>query len=289
MAKKVVEEIILKVSVNDKDAKTSLRALSTNSQKAKKNVTALKKETKSLGREAKNTAGKVDLMGKALKFGAGLIAIDKLIDLSQEAINVSRSFERAGLAMETAFGPATASQIAFVNAEAERLGVNALSAQEGYAKLANSAKIAGISTEDTQEIFTATSEAATALGLSADDVNGVLRAFAQSAAKGKIQAEELMQIAERGIPVQAMMADAIGVSNEELQDMAQKGELLANENLPKLAKAIKSAFHEGALKNANSELAESQRNTNLWNSLMERSGSTIKSIWTPSLRGARRA
>jgi len=265
---RIVEEIVLKVKVDDKSANKKIQAI---------------------GNSAKKTEKQVSLLGDALKLISAGVIIAGLKNLGQEAIKVSNDFERAGLALKTAFGADAAAQMQFITAEAERLGVNVLSSAQGFAKLANSTKIAGISSKDTQEIFTATAEAATALGLSGDDVNGILRAFSQIASKGKVQAEELLQIAERGIPIQAMMADALGVSNEELQDMAQKGEILAVDALPKMAKAIRDTFHEGALANANSTMATNNRTMNLWQENLKLTGDELKNVTTPGLNTAARA
>lgn len=263
---RIVEEIVLKVSVNDKSAN---------------------KKIKAIGNSAKKTEKQVNLLGDALKLVSAGAVILGLKNLGQEAIQLSNDFERVNNVLITTFKTqaAVAEQMEFLSETSNRLGINLLKSAQGYAKLASSAKIAGLSTEDTQKIFEATAEATTALGLTADDTNGILRAFSQIASKGKVQAEELLQISERGIPIQAMMAKALGVTNIELQDMAAKGEILAVDALPKMAQAIKDAFHEGALKNSNSELAKAARRTNTWEGALKDGGSELK-VFTSALGDA---
>lgn len=253
-----IEEIVLKTTLDDQ-ASMGAKKLGDNLEKAEKKAT---------------------LLGDALKLVGSAVIISGLKNLGFNAIKIAGDFERVNNVLISTFKTqgAVAAQMQFITSVSNRLGINILKSAEGYAKLASSTKIAGLSTKDTQEIFEATATAAAALGLSADDVNGVLRAFSQIASKGKVQAEELLQIAERGIPIQAMMADALGISTKRLQDMAQKGELLAVDVLPKLAKAIKATFQDGALKNATSTLAKHERGLNAWQNAQKDAGKELRIV-----------
>lgn len=53
----------------------------------------------------------------------------------------------------------------------------------------------------------------------------VTRAVSQMLTKGKIQAEEMMQLAEAGVPAWQALATQMGKSTEEVQAMGQRGEL----------------------------------------------------------------
>ncbi len=53
----------------------------------------------------------------------------------------------------------------------------------------------------------------------------VVRAITQMLSKGKLQAEEMMQLAEAGIPAWSALADKMGLSTAEVQALAQKGKL----------------------------------------------------------------
>jgi len=70
--------------------------------------------------------------------------------------------------------------------------------------------------------------------LSAEAVNGVMRAFVQISQKGKIQAEEMLQISEWGVDSWGLFSRALGISTEELRLMSQSGKLLAEDVLPKI-------------------------------------------------------
>lgn len=256
---RAIEEIVLKVTLDDSEVDTELTAIGHSAEEAEK---------------------KTNLLGDALKALGSSAVLYGLKNMGAQAIQVAGDFERVENVLRSTFVTqgAVASQMQFVSSTASKLGINILKSAEGYANLASSTKIAGLSTQDTQDIFEATATAAAALGLSGEDVSGVLKAFAQSAAKGKVQGEELMQMADRSIPIHAMMADALGVSREKLEEMAQKGEILATDALPKMAQAIKDTFHEGALANANSTIAKHERGLNTWQEALRNGGSELRKV-----------
>lgn len=70
--------------------------------------------------------------------------------------------------------------------------------------------------------------------LSAEAVNGVMRAFVQVAQKGKVQAEEMLQISEWGVDSWGLFSRALGISTQELRDMTAAGEALAEDVMPKV-------------------------------------------------------
>jgi tape measure domain-containing protein len=86
--------------------------------------------------------------------------------------------------------------------------------------------------------LTAWGDASGALGLSQEQFSRAMLARNQSMAKGKVQAEELMQITEAGIPVYPLLAKAMGKTVPELQAMGQKGQLLAKDVFPALEKQM---------------------------------------------------
>jgi len=298
MANKLVEEIILKVSM-----KTDAVA------KGSKEIPKAKKKVKALGTQIKITSNeavrdfrtmsksfdegskrmssrftkltkKSSLLNDAFRAISAAVIIAELKELGAEAINISRQFERIERSMETTFGGEAGAQIAFVNKEAEKLGINAVSAQEGYSKIAASAKAAGLSTKVVQDIFIGTSEAAAALSLGDDDTNGIFRALGQIASKGKVSTEEILQIAERLPGTYAIAAESMGLTTAEMSKMLEQGEIMSNDFLPRFAQQLSSTFHDGAMKNANGEIAQSTRNLNKYNDQMKLAGDELKVFTT---------
>ena len=77
-------------------------------------------------------------------------------------------------------------------------------------------------------------------------LEGIVRAFSQMIAKGRVQMEELLQLSERMIPAQQLLAKGLGLTAEQLANIGKEG-------IP-AAKAINAIFAEaerqGILKRA---------------------------------------
>jgi tape measure domain-containing protein len=65
--------------------------------------------------------------------------------------------------------------------------------------------------------------------ISEEVLQGVVRAFGQIRAKGRVQAEEMEQLAERGIPAWELLAKAIGKTEAETRKLAETGRLKGRE------------------------------------------------------------
>jgi tape measure domain-containing protein len=81
----------------------------------------------------------------------------------------------------------------------------------------------GFSAEQVIPTLTAVGDAAAGVGLGAEGINRITLALGQMAAKSKVQAGEMMQLTETGIPAWKMLADQIGVSVPEAMDRVSKG------------------------------------------------------------------
>lgn len=110
--------------------------------------------------------------------------------------------------------------------------------------------------------LTAWGDTAGALGLGQEQFSRAMLAVTQAMSKGKVQAEELMQITEAGIPIWPLMARAMGKTVPELQEMSSSGELLAKDVFPKLEKQMNREYG-GAMAKQSKTLA------GLWSTLMD--------------------
>lgn len=64
-----------------------------------------------------------------------------------------------------------------------------------------------------------------ATGGGAEQLDGLVMALGQSWTKGKLQSEEALQMLERGVPVWDLLAEKLGKTSAEVQEMATKGKL----------------------------------------------------------------
>src|SRR5690606_12152130 len=109
-------------------------------------------------------------------------------------------------------------------------------------------------------IFRSVSEAATTLGLNADQTKDTIRALEQMISKNVISAEELrLQLGDHIPGAMTLMAKAAGVTVEQLSDMLQNVEVLAEEVLPRFAEEMRNAFGPGVQSAAASMRAAIQR------------------------------
>lgn len=72
-------------------------------------------------------------------------------------------------------------------------------------------------------MLTSVGNAAAGLGLGSEGIDRMTIAIGQMQAKGKVSAQEMMQLAEAGVPAWRYLAQAIGVSIPEAMKMAEKG------------------------------------------------------------------
>jgi tape measure domain-containing protein len=151
--------------------------------------------------------------------------------------------------------------LAFVRAEAERLGAPIATARDGFVRLAAAARGTKLA-ESTAQIFDSVTQASRVYQLSNDDYKGSILAIEQMISKGKISAEELRgQLGERLPGAFQIAARAMGVTTAQLDKMLQTGSVLAEDFLPKFAKQLASETAgglPGALKTSQSAMVRVQ-------------------------------
>ena len=105
-------------------------------------------------------------------------------------------------------------------------------------------------------------DAAAGVGLGAEGINRITLALGQMAAKSKVQAGEMMQLTETGIPAWKMLADQIGVSVPEAMDRVSKGAIDAATGITALVSGMEQSF--GGMMDQQSETI-----SGTWSTLMD--------------------
>lgn len=96
----------------------------------------------------------------------------------------------------------------------------------GYDTLTNMSKVLstyGYAAEQILPLLTKVGDAGSALGMSQEDMAFVATAIGRMNLTNKTTMEYLNPLIERGIPATTYLAQALGKSNEEVQDMVRKG------------------------------------------------------------------
>lgn len=101
---------------------------------------------------------------------------------------------------------------------------------EGLDKSAKLLNMAGFEGEKLKETLIAVGDAVSAVGGGQEELEGVSMALFQMSAKGKASAEEMNQLAERGIPAWEILSETMGKPIPELMKMSEQGKLMANLN-----------------------------------------------------------
>lgn len=166
----------------------------------------------------------------------------------QNVYQAGAALEQFAVSMEVATGSASGAmaELDYIDGLAGRLGVGLQTARDNYSKFAISASLAGVSTDKTRKIFESVSTAMSVLGKSTEDQNLAFLALEQMMSKGKVSSEELRrQLGERLPGAVNLMAKALNMSMDELQDALKAGEINSADALPKFAEEVMKAYGPG--------------------------------------------
>ena len=171
--------------------------------------------------------------------------------------------------------------MAYVRSESNRLGQSTTEMGLGFAKVMQSVQ-GKLSLEKTQKIFTGFGELMTVMGNSADDQKGVYRAMTQMFSKGKIEAEEEGQMAERGLPMKELIKKAAmevyKVDQAGYAKMRKAGAVKAEDVLPRVAELMSE------MANKNNALAKAlEQSSNKQQRFMNRLNDFAENIMTSGL------
>lgn len=103
-----------------------------------------------------------------------------------------------------------------------------------------------------------------------ESLDGIVNAIGQMRAKGSVSAEEMQQLAERGIPAWDLLAAKIGKTVEETRKLSEQGKLRG----APAADALLEAFGEGKFQGLGERLAKSTlgKESNLRDALTQQAG-----------------
>ncbi len=131
----------------------------------------------------------------------------------------------------------------FLRKTSDRLGLQFSSTAESFKLWQGAAKFSNITASESKRIFESVATAGAKMKLSNDQVQGTFLALSQMMSKGKVQAEELRgQLAERLPGAFQLAAKAMGVTEQELNKMLEKGEVVSKDFLPKFATELEKTF-----------------------------------------------
>lgn len=156
---------------------------------------------------------------------------------------------------------------------ADILGVRTRDLRGSFGQLAVAVNGSGVSFETAKDLAVGLAAAQRTLGITSEQARNATFALTQMLSKGRIQAEELTgQFAEAVPGGLQIFARALGVSTSELLDMSKKGELLADQVLPKVAAELLRTA--GGITRADGLQAALNRLLTSWDNLLIALGET---------------
>lgn len=179
--------------------------------------------------KVKGTEAAVEALSSSLKrtaaAAAGAFTVSKILGFGKAALEASANMEllRKGLTFQLG-----AEQADSLITKMKAIGES--SAYDGSA-LIPMARLwvnVGDNAETAVDKMKMIVDAGSAYGLTQEQIGNCTLALTQMAGAGKIDAENMNQLTNDGIPAWQLLADAMGMPVEQLRDMASKGDLTAD-------------------------------------------------------------
>ena len=162
-------------------------------------------------------------------------SVNQLFDALQKVQSIKLTFQGIGAGGDIGKVFSESSRIAL------GLGVNLNTVRDGFQQLSPVILATGGNINDVSAVTESLSSRFVTFGLSADKSRRVMNGVVQAFSKGKLMAEELtQQISEADPAFRTDLADAIGVSVQQLGEMVKAGQITNDvllEAIPRMSKA----------------------------------------------------
>ncbi len=148
-----------------------------------------------------------------------IAAVTGISILSKQVISIGDSFERYRIQLETLYKSGAIAREIFseIQSFARKTAFSVDSLMEAWIRL----KAMGL--EPNIEMIRKIGDAVGALGGGSEKLQRIITALGQIKAKGKVSAEELMQLAEAGIPVFDILREKLHLTSAELSNIGKIG------------------------------------------------------------------
>ena len=194
-----------------------------------------KKASRTLGFLNKDLGTLSSRLGGIKTLAATAFAGWGLSRLSGSLIETASGMEQLQMSLDTITKGQGAEWFQALNTWAMKMPVNTQKAIESFKMM----RAMGL--EPTINQMTTLVDTMAAIGGGEDTLQGIARALGQIQTKGKVSAEELMQLAERGVPAYQILGDKLGLTGEQLANIGNEG-LTANQAISALLEGMDERF-----------------------------------------------
>lgn len=180
------------------------------------------KDLDSLAKTSKTVEGNVTKMASAFSNTLkGAVAGVSFGYLAKDILDTNRQMEMLRASLTSVTGSIESGKDAFKFVQ--QFAVDTPFEVEDLTKAFISLKNFGI--QPTAQVMQAISDQASKLGGSTETLNSIVLQLGQAYAKGKLQQEDMVILAERGVPVYDLLSKTLGKTVAEIQQMGSKGQL----------------------------------------------------------------
>src|SRR5690606_3635945 len=177
----------------------------------------------------------------AASFGAASLAVTALGASALKAgIESNALQQRTDMALETLLGSTQAAQEQMNKLRA--FGAESPIALPVWIRAQQQMISFGIETEKVVPMLTAIQDAVVAAGGTEEEIKGVVRALSQMASKGKLSAEELNQMGERGVDAAGVVAQAMNTTAGSIRSAITEGTLSVEDFFDGFIEGSKQAY-----------------------------------------------
>lgn len=185
-----------------------------------------------LGNKAKQTAGNVNLLNKALStISVGVLAA-QLISLSDTYTNLQNRLKTV---------TSSSQELVSVTKEltdiANSTGQSFSATTETYTRLSTATESLGLSTKELLQFTTSLNQAVALSGATSTEASSALIQLSQGLGAGALRGQELLSVLEQLPTVADIIAKGIGVTRGELKLLGEEGKITANEVVKAFSKA----------------------------------------------------
>jgi tape measure domain-containing protein len=217
------------IFIKDEEARKSLQDMDDKGKKVTKGM-----ETMS------STVDKFGSFATKAFLGAATAAAGLLATVGTMGVKFNASMEQSAMAWETLLGGADKAKKMIE--DLQKFGAETPFEFEGIDKAAKTMLAMGFSATSILPNMKKVGDAVSAIGGTQETLEGVTMALGQMLTKGKVSAEEMNQLAERGIPAWDIMAQKMGMSKQQLMELSAQGKIFSEQAVPALIDGMGERF-----------------------------------------------
>lgn len=201
-------------------------------------------------------------------FGANLVqsAISGFRNLAAEGLQAFVTYERLGMSLQTLTarealnsgqvktmteayakaGPKAQELLGWI----QKLAIQSPFNQDDVAQAFRMAQAYGFTTDEAKRLTTALIDFTAGTGATGETMQRIALALGQIQAKGKLAGQEVLQLVNAGLSVDAILAKAFGKSTEEIVEMREKGLIPADQAIQAIVQSLEEDFGGAAARQA---------------------------------------